>query len=64
MTMEALMPTAAVHVNSAPTQAAENPDISFGGAGSPQGWATVLARSGIGEIFNEAVDFVFQSELS
>ena len=36
---------------------AENPDISFGGVGSPQGWTTVLARSGIGyEIFNEAVD--------
>ena len=60
-----LMPTAAVHVNSAPTQAAENPDISFGGAGSPQGWTTVLARSGIGYGgFNEAVNFVFQSKLS
>ncbi|MBW6470071.1 MAG: Coenzyme F420 hydrogenase/dehydrogenase, beta subunit C-terminal domain [Methanosarcinaceae archaeon] len=36
---------------------AENSDLSFGGVGSPQGWTTVLARSGIGyEIFNEAVD--------
>lgn len=37
--------------------AAENADISFGGVGTPLGWTTVLARSGIGyEIFNEAVD--------
>ncbi|HJH30766.1 MAG TPA: hypothetical protein C5S50_00905 [Methanosarcinaceae archaeon] len=31
--------------------------MSFGGAGSPQGWITVLVRSGIGyEMSNEAVD--------
>ncbi|MDW7733612.1 MAG: Coenzyme F420 hydrogenase/dehydrogenase, beta subunit C-terminal domain [Methanolobus sp.] len=37
--------------------AAENADISCGGVGTPDGWSTVLARSGIGyEIFNEAVD--------
>ncbi|HJH32167.1 MAG TPA: hypothetical protein C5S50_08350 [Methanosarcinaceae archaeon] len=31
--------------------------MSFCGAGSPQGWTTVLVRSGIGyDIFNEAVD--------
>lgn len=37
--------------------AAENADLSFGGVGTPAGWTTVLARSGIGyEIFNEAVD--------
>jgi coenzyme F420 hydrogenase subunit beta len=37
--------------------AAEKSDISFGGVGSPNGWTTVLARTGIGyEIFNEAAD--------
>ncbi|MDW7732671.1 MAG: Coenzyme F420 hydrogenase/dehydrogenase, beta subunit C-terminal domain [Methanolobus sp.] len=37
--------------------AAENADISFGGVGTPEGWSTILARSGMGyEIFNEAVD--------
>jgi coenzyme F420 hydrogenase subunit beta len=37
--------------------AAENADISFGGVGTPQGWTTVIARSGLGyELYNEAVD--------
>jgi coenzyme F420 hydrogenase subunit beta len=36
---------------------AENADISFGGIGTPNGWTTTLARTGMGyEIFNEAVD--------
>ena len=41
-----LMPNAAVHINSAQTHAAEDPDLFL-----------AVARSGIGyEIFNEAVD--------
>ncbi len=37
--------------------ASENADISFGGVGTPQGWTTVIARSGLGyELYNEAVD--------
>jgi len=36
---------------------AENANISFGGVGTPDGWTTVLARTGRGyEIFNEAVE--------
>ncbi|NIA03230.1 MAG: NADP oxidoreductase [Nitrospirae bacterium] len=36
---------------------AENANISFGGVGTPDGWTTVLTRTGKGhEIFNEAVE--------
>ena len=37
--------------------ASENADVSFGGVGTPQGWTTVIARTGLGyELYNEAVD--------
>ena len=44
-----LMPATAVHINSAQTWAAKDPDLSFGGAGSPHGFMIVLARFSFGQ---------------